>query len=285
MINLKIESGFKDEIMLFIDSELISYDSDLFITELGYFPNAKFHYRRRKEGSEQFIYIKCLKGIGYIQIGKTVHKIEPNRIVIIPKKLPHMYWADEEHPWSIQWIHFDGKYVLKHYPYLKDFTVLKMYRNQSTTITSAFITMIDNLNIEMTQNVVSHAELSMKYILATTFVGVQFGKQEKENHVENAITYMRSNIFTNLTLNDIASECNISKSQLSLLFTKEKNTSPINYFLTMKIDLAVKYLLLTDMSIKEISYRLGFKDQYYFSRLFKKVQGFSPLQYKKENRL
>ena len=39
------------------------------------------------------------------------------------------------------------------------------------------------------------------------------------------------------------------------------------------------------MNIKEIGYRLGFKDQYYFSRLFKNIMGSSPLQYKKENRL
>lgn len=284
MINIKIDSGFKDEIMIFIDHEIMHPERELYITELGFFPNAQFHYRRRKGGCEQYILIKCLKGIGYIQINKVVHKIEANRIVVIPKGVPHMYWADENNPWSIHWVHFDGDYVLQRYPKLKTFFIQKLYRNQSTTITSAFVTMLDNLNLQMSESTLEHALMSLRYILSTVFVDILFGKPEKENHVENAIDYMKSNIFSNLSLTKIAKECNISKSQLSLLFSREKNTSPINYFLNMKIDLAIKYLLLTDMNIKEISYRLGFKDQYYFSRLFKNLKGLSPLQYKKQNR-
>jgi AraC-like DNA-binding protein len=284
MINIQIESGFKDELMIFIEPTLIDHDQDLFITELGYFPNAQFHYRKRQGGCQQYILIKCLKGIGYIRIRKHVHKIEANRVAIIPKGVPHSYWADDDNPWSIHWIHFDGPSVLEKYPILKEFQLQKLYRNQSTTITSSFVTMLDNLNFFMIESTVEHAVLTLRYILNTIFIGIVFTKPEKEDHVKNAISFMKSNVFSSLTLSEIAEECNISKSQLSLLFSKEMNTSPINFFLTLKIELAVKYLLLTDMNIKEIGYRLGFKDQYYFSRLFKNIMGVSPLQYKKENR-
>lgn len=284
MINIHIESGFKDEVMIFINQDLIHTDQDLFITELGYFPNAQFHYRQRKGGCKQYILIKCLKGIGYIRIRKQVHKIEADRIAIIPKGVPHSYWADDDNPWSIHWIHFDGSLVHSKFPELDQFQVQKLYRNQSTTITSAFVTMLDNLNFFMIENTVEHAILTLRYILTTIFIGIVFTKPEKEDHVKNAISFMKSNVFSSLTLGEIAEECNISKSQLSLLFSREMSTSPINFFLTLKIELAVKYLLLTDMNIKEIGYRLGFKDQYYFSRLFKNIMGVSPLKYKKENR-
>ena len=62
MINIHIESGFKDEVMIFIPQKLIVLNQDLFITELGYFPNAQFHFRLRKGGCQQYILIKCLKG-------------------------------------------------------------------------------------------------------------------------------------------------------------------------------------------------------------------------------
>ena len=121
MINIHIESGFKDEVMIFIPQKLIVHNQDLFITELGYFPNAQFHFRLRKGGCQQYILIKCLKGIGYIQIRKTIYKIEANRVAIIPKGIPHSYWSDDNNPWSIHWIHFDGPDILETYPLLSDF--------------------------------------------------------------------------------------------------------------------------------------------------------------------
>jgi transcriptional regulator GlxA family with amidase domain len=67
------------------------------------------------------------------------------------------------------------------------------------------------------------------------------------------------------------------------MFCKEVQFSPINYFLHLKIERAGQLLLHTNMKINQISLKLGFDDPYYFSRLFKKIKGVSPKQYRETN--
>ena len=55
----------------------------------------------------------------------------------------------------------------------------------------------------------------------------------------------------------------------------------MEYFIHLKIQRACRHLTLTRSSIKEISLTLGYSDQYYFSRIFHKVMGLSPLAYRR----
>jgi AraC-like DNA-binding protein len=85
-----------------------------------------------------------------------------------------------------------------------------------------------------------------------------------------------------LTLEEIARQVNLSPSHFSFIFKKKTGFSPIEYFNHLKIQKACQYLLFTDLRIKEISSELGIDDQYYFSRLFTKVMGFAPNDYREK---
>lgn len=56
--------------------------------------------------------------------------------------------------------------------------------------------------------------------------------------------------------------------------------SPLDYFIRMKIQYACQLLSQSNLKIKEAGEKTGYDDPYYFSRLFKKVTGKSPAQYK-----
>lgn len=79
------------------------------------------------------------------------------------------------------------------------------------------------------------------------------------------IYYLQENIDRNLTLQDLAGYFKYSESHFSALFLKETGTSPINYFIRLKIQKACQYIELTDMKLNEIALRLGFEEQAYFS--------------------
>ena len=96
------------------------------------------------------------------------------------------------------------------------------------------------------------------------------------------IYYLQENIDRNLTLQDLAGYFKYSESHFSVLFLKETGTSPINYFIRLKIQKACQYIELTDMKLNEIALRLGFEEQAYFSRVFTKVMGVSPTAYRKK---
>jgi AraC-like DNA-binding protein len=57
--------------------------------------------------------------------------------------------------------------------------------------------------------------------------------------------------------------------------------TPYQYFIHIKIQKAKSLLTQKDASVKEVAYKLGFDDQFYFSRLFKNKTGFSPSELKR----
>jgi transcriptional regulator GlxA family with amidase domain len=92
---------------------------------------------------------------------------------------------------------------------------------------------------------------------------------------------MKDNIYQFITLDELAKFNNLSKSQLNKIFNQKTNHSPINFFIQLKIQRACKYLDLTKLTIREISEKMGYNDQYYFSKIFKKIMGIPPSQYRK----
>lgn len=95
-----------------------------------------------------------------------------------------------------------------------------------------------------------------------------------------AIDYMQQHVSGKLTLSDMAAHVNLSASHFAAVFQKKTGFAPIEYFNHLKIQRACQHLQFTDERIKEISAALGIEDSYYFSRLFKKMIGVSPAQYR-----
>jgi len=80
----------------------------LYVTDIGYYPKARFHFRERPQGADQNILIYCHEGKGKVHLRNTEYQIESGEFIIIPMKTAHMYEADEEKPWTIYWVHFKG---------------------------------------------------------------------------------------------------------------------------------------------------------------------------------
>ena len=81
----------------------------LYITDIGFYPHAKNHYRKRKKGINEHILIYCIDGNGTIQIGEKMNQLVANSYFVIKAHEAHTYWASESSPWSIYWLHFGGE--------------------------------------------------------------------------------------------------------------------------------------------------------------------------------
>lgn len=105
-------------------------------------------------------------------------------------------------------------------------------------------------------------------------------KNTHTNHTVNSVKrYINEHISEKLTLNDVASRFNITPNYLSQLF-KKYNDSGFNEYVTMtKIEEAKKLMSEGNMKIYEISDSLGFESSFYFSKVFKKLEGISPKDY------
>jgi AraC-like DNA-binding protein len=89
-----------------------------------------------------------------------------------------------------------------------------------------------------------------------------------------------NNIYKKINLDDIARKMGFDKSYLIKIFKQKYQITPIKYLLKLKIDAAAYMLENSNLSIKEIAYRLKFYDEYYFSRKFKELKKLSPKEYR-----
>ncbi|MDR2659824.1 MAG: AraC family transcriptional regulator [Spirochaetaceae bacterium] len=109
------------------------------------------------------------------------------------------------------------------------------------------------------------------------------GKIRRTNHVQitKALAIMQVNVCEALGIDEMARIVGISMGHFIRMFRREVKMSPYQYILRLKIEGATGLLISTPQTIEEISEWFGFKNQFHFSRVFKKCTGLSPSQYRK----
>ena len=255
-----------------------------YITDIGFYPRADGHFVNRKKGSKEYIFIYSIEGQGSVSFENTTIQLEPNTYCIVPINTPHTYQANKVDPWSIYWMHFRGELCAALYQrHLKvNKTPNKMPFENSRI--EQFSQIFEMLSSEYTIDHLEFANLlGLHFISSFVYISVNGLKtHNKKNLIDSITSYLDKNIDRTLKTEDIAQKFNYSASYLLTLFKKHTGYSIIQFFNLKKMQKACEYLKYSDLSIKEISYRLGFQDPFYFSRIFKKTIGQSPSEYREE---
>lgn len=287
-----LKEGFIGQKMIVLPYEITSRAKDnpitcnFFITDLGYFPKANYHYRKRKKNHDGFIFIYCIEGSGWVKIDDIKTTIKPNQYIIIPKHIAHAYKSDNSDPWSIYWIHFDGIIAENLYNRYKETSS----KNKTIPFNNDRIKLFNQI-FEIFNNNFLDFQLEYATILSLNFISTfiynkidsSVSIHKNENLVGIITEFLINNINESFKSEDIAKEFKLSISYIQNLFKKRTGYSLIHFFNLKKIQKACEYLNYTDLSIKEISIKLGFNDPLYFSRLFKNYMGISPKTYKQNH--
>ena len=96
-------------------------------------------------------------------------------------------------------------------------------------------------------------------------------------YIKKALGMINKNFMNHLTLETFSKELSISKYHFQKKFKHYMGISPIEYLNNIRIDKAKTLLMITNYSIAEIAIRTGFTDQNYFTKVFKKLQGETPV--------
>lgn len=110
---------------------------------------------------------------------------------------------------------------------------------------------------------------------------ITFEEKVFSNCVTKAIQYINSNLSLELSLNEVSKNTYVSKSTLTKYFKKELGVSIHKYIFDKIMSDAEQLLLQNKLTIREISDKYNFYDQFYFSRCFKNRYGVSPAEYRK----
>lgn len=296
MNNLRRRDGFKGEKLITLPESVLKNAlendpilSQIYVSSMGYFPKAAFHYRHRTNGCEDNILIYCLRGKGWYIINETMFEVSANEFFIIPATGEEMkYGADEEDPWTIYWVHFTGRdmELFNH-----SFNINWNDGPQQILLNEKGLQLWENMynTLEMgySRQNLAYINMCLYYFVATFLFPDKHSnekKQDEKDMINNTILYMRDKLEEQLTVQDFASRNNFSVPHFSSLFQKATGMSPIEYFIHLKLQKACLLLYSTDIRIKNVAGAIGYDDPYYFSRLFKKYMNVSPDQYRQMRR-
>ncbi|NCC76722.1 MAG: helix-turn-helix domain-containing protein [Clostridia bacterium] len=123
----------------------------------------------------------------------------------------------------------------------------------------------------------------MAGLITNSYISQDKGEIAEHIHplIKPAIDYLYNNKSTMPSLKDMSKICRLSPSYFSKMFSSEQGQSYTDFLTALKITWAKELLENTDQSITQISENLGFSDEGYFIKKFKKAEGVTPLVYRK----
>lgn len=136
---------------------------------------------------------------------------------------------------------------------------------------------IDVFDTAKTQSMSNIAEILVKHILLENILKPNF-----DANIQKAVYYINNNLEKDLSIQNISKNVNISKSVLYRRFHSYFNCTISEYINKKRIEKSVELLTKSDLSIEDIAQTIGYISGSYYSKIFKKEKGISPLKYKKQ---
>ncbi len=164
---------------------------------------------------------------------------------------------------------------------LLELIILIMRLANEYNIDGQSVNSIENIRELQAINNLSELKLCCSQKIEFVTKGIYECREKKVNIlVTKAIHYIRDNFRKDITLEDVSQYVNISPHYFSKLFKDETGENFIDFLTNLRINLAKDLIKSSNMSVKEICYEIGYGDPNYFSRIFKKVVGITPTEYR-----
>jgi len=258
---------------------------DCYPTAMGYYPRARGH-RMQRERHDDNLLLYCVEGAGFVQLpGAGARRVGAGDLVLLPQGVAHQYRAHSRQPWSIYWAHFQGASaaVFMHYlGYRNDSCVRNVGLNPA--LHAGFDSLLAVRRTGYSTAAFINASNQLRHLLT------QFAMEERRGNRPHGLdlvaiqNYMHDNLHRHLDLDTLAGVAHLSKYYFASRYKAMTGYSPMQHFLHMKIEYACHLLDTTALSVKAIALELGYTDALYFSRLFRKTIGMSPLRYRESVR-
>jgi AraC-like DNA-binding protein len=292
MMTPKLREGFAGQDMFVIPRPVLAEARrhplvrGLYPTDVGWYPSAQYHYRERANGAPEDHLMMCLGGHGYVIVNGKKSHLQPGHLLIIPRNMQHRYWAADDAPWSIYWMHFrgvDSSYYVDRIPHVADTVAIDPTAQEEAV--RLFRDCLDSLEGGYTLPNLIYAAQSARHILSLLLfrnpaLPMKQRTESRRLKCDAIIEYMHTRIGEPVRLGEFAREAGLSVSYFSEIFREQVHQSPQSYFNQLKIRAACRMLDLTAKPIKAVAMETGYSDPYYFSRVFKKIMGISPEKYR-----
>lgn len=264
------------------------WQRDLFYSVVrGGHLRAGYEHRIQRETYPGHEFILCLAGQGWVQVAGKRHLVGPDELLWVNCHHPHAYGASSKQPWELYWIRVEGR-PLDRVASLLEIRSQPVIRNFNTRAASLEFERIFH---HMTGTRPSEAALvnaAVTAIIALAFEArlsdTDEIRPELPMPVQKALEKMRLYFHTAIRVSDLAALSGMSESHFSRLFKSCIGTSPIDWLRRERINQAKHRLIESEDPVKEIARQVGYSDQFFFSKDFKKMTLLTPTQFRIQER-
>ena len=224
------------------------------------------------------------KGHQCYEISGKKHDIEAGNLMVIPPRLKHLVAETDLNTHKIS-ITFnpDEKSCFAHLANsMRDCFSAKLPKRIEENLRYISVESKNNLMFcdALTQNSVFETVMLLLRLCGFKKESNTSNKYGEDVRLSMAKQYIKDNIELNPKLSDVASYCYLGTKQLTRLFKTYENTTPALYIQTKKFNHIEKLLADTDLSLKEISEKMSFSNEYHFNSFFKRIAGTPPGEYR-----
>jgi AraC family transcriptional regulator, arabinose operon regulatory protein len=254
-------------------------------TDAGYYPKACGHICARENGCPEVIFIYCAEGKGWCEIAGRKHEVAKNQLLVLPVSTPHVYGACKKTPWTIYWFHAVGLNVPVYLGLLgvtKEKPVVSL--GGDVQLLSLFEDVLEGLEHGFTLTHLIYAAHSLTHLMGLILRHKDefgYGETSVRERITKSIDFMKGHLREHLKVATLSALVNLSRSHYTTSFQRVTGYAPLSYLNHLRMQRAVQLLNTTSLPIKQIGDLLGFSDQFYFSRAFKKLHNHSPSEHRR----
>jgi AraC family transcriptional regulator, arabinose operon regulatory protein len=250
----------------------------------GYSPKAAGHLRRRPQSLDQTLLIYCVKGVGWCELAGQLHTVRAGDLLVLAPDVPYTCGAHIANPWTIHWACALGANLPEYLNELEVSTQAPLvWMGEDLQLARLFNEVLQTLENGSSFLNLLQASHALAHLLAMSIRHRHERTRDTSDVVEKvaqAIIYMSEHLDQPLRVSALAALANLSQAHFSVLFKQQTGCSPRDYLHLLRIHRACQLLRGSTLNVKEIASKLGYQDQFHFSRQFKAFQGLSPTEYR-----
>lgn len=227
-----------------------------------------------------------LEGKGFFKIGDKIYYLQKGKGFLICPGIVVQYQADKEDPWQYSWMGFQGakaETFLKKAGITLESPIFEI--SDIERVKSCFNMMMETKSLkngrELYLTGFLYQLLAMQIEAYSWKFPINEIKNRKEQYINTAVRFIKSNYWRDIDIRQIASQVGLDGKYLSAIFKECLNTSPYRLLMDTRMDKACELAGNEFMTIGDIARSVGYTDPLLFSRMFKRVKGMSPRDYKK----
>lgn len=277
-----------------VDSKRIVYTASpfaktslLFLQETGSLTALKPHTSTRSKLASYLFFI-VVDGQGSLEYGSKRISLSPGDCVFIDCTEPYSH-ITSKNPWKLQWVHFNGETMPGIYGKYQERGGQPVFRPQNIEDYKNILDAIFSISAseDYLRDMKINEQLSslLTKIMEMSWIPEAQASMKRgtgrEYSLQDIKAYLDANWNKKTVLDELAEMFYINKYYLARLFKNQYGSSILNYVMDQRITQAKKMLRFTDKQIEVIGRDCGFEDANYFTRMFKKVEGSSPSEYRK----